>query len=121
MPFPLFPEKHRGTPMLSAMDVIAYQQARGHLKGAPKIDAAIICLKRGLPERLKRKHPYRRAGHYLGDLYMLKQPVKKIAVMANFGFGAPVVATLAEELIAFGAKRIVSLSLAGSLRTDLKS
>ena len=121
MPFPLFPDKLRGTPLLTAADVIAYQQARGHLKEPPQLDAAIVCLKRGLPERLKRKHPFRRAGHYLGDLYVLKNPKRKIAVMANFGFGAPVVAALVEELAALGANRIVSLSLAGSLQPGLKS
>ena len=121
MPLPNFPNKHRGTVLLTAEDVIAHQRKYGHLKEPPEIDAGIICLKAGLPERMKRKFPIRRAGHYLGDLYLLKGRITKIAVLANFGFGAPVVASLAEELIALGAKQIVSISHAGSLQQGLKS
>ncbi|MFN8402996.1 MAG: hypothetical protein U0V48_05510 [Anaerolineales bacterium] len=43
----------------------------------------------------------------------------RIGVMGNFGIGSPVVANLAEEMIAWGSKRIVILSLAGGLQSDL--
>lgn len=39
--------------------------------------------------------------------------------MGNFGIGSPVVANLAEEMIAWGSKRIVILSLAGGLQSNL--
>ena len=121
MPFPNHPDKYEGKPLLTAKDVITHQRKYGHLKKPPEIKAGIICLKAGLPERLKRRFPIQKVGHYLGDLFLLKGRQIEIAVLANFGFGAPVVASLAEELIAFGARRIVSISHAGALLPELKS
>lgn len=121
MPFPNLPNKHQGKPLLTAADVIAHQVKHGHLKQPPEIEAGIICMKAGLPERMKRRFPIRKAGHYLGDLFLLRGRETRIAVLANFGFGAPVAASLAEELIAFGVKRIVSITHAGALQPRLRS
>jgi uridine phosphorylase len=122
MPFPNFPKKYNGTPILSAGDVIAYQRKQGYMfKNVPPLDGAIICLNRGLPERLKRKFPYKKASNYIGDLYILRLSDKNIAVATNFGFGAPVVAALAEELVTLGTKRLISIGLAGALQPDLIS
>jgi uridine phosphorylase len=81
----------------------------------------ILCLQRGLPERAKRRHPYRQVGRMNGDLLALNEAKGKTLVLTNFGLGAPQMAGLAEELIAWGARRLVSISMAGGIHPSIKS
>ncbi len=80
----------------------------------------LLCLHRGLPERMRRRARYRKAGRLVGDLYLLRRWQGRVAVVTNFGIGAPVVAGLAEELIAYGARRLVTLAWGGALQSDLR-
>jgi uridine phosphorylase len=85
----------------------------------PNLGGVLLCLERGLPRRLRWRIPIREAGSMNGDLYALKRGGGRVAVMANFGAGSPMVAALAEEFIAMGARRLVLLSGAGGLQPDL--
>jgi uridine phosphorylase len=58
---------------------------------------------------------------FLGDLYLIHKRQNKVGLMGNFGIGSPVVASLADELAAWGVKRLVLLSLAGGLQPGLGS
>jgi uridine phosphorylase len=120
--FPNDPDKHQHDSALKAEDVIAYRKQLGRLPAITPPEGVILCLQKGLPERrrIRWRHPYRRAGKLMGDLYLLKKTDGKVAVLTNFGIGAPLVAALAEELIAFGVKRLVAMSWAGGLQPDLK-
>jgi uridine phosphorylase len=55
----------------------------------------------------------------MGDVYLLKRSREKVGVLTNFGIGSPQMAALAEELIAWGARRLISISMAGGLLPDL--
>lgn len=120
MPFPNYPEKYNDTPVFTGDDMIAYRRILGRMPKIPPPEGVIFCLQRGLPERLRRQHPYRKAGRLMGDLYLLKKTGGKVAVLTNFGIGAPLVAALAEELIAWGAKRLITMAWTGGLQPDLK-
>jgi uridine phosphorylase len=61
----------------------------------------------------------RRVGRLMGDLYTVRSTGSRVAVLTDFGLGAPIVAAQAEELIALGAKRLVSIALAGGIQPDL--
>lgn len=89
----------------------------------PKIEppeALIFCFKNGLPHRMRWKIPVRHVGRVLGDFHLIRHSLGRVAVLSNFGIGAPVVVSLAEEMIAFGVKRLVILSWGGALQSDLK-
>jgi uridine phosphorylase len=55
-----------------------------------------------------------------GDLYELKKSKGKVGIMAGFGGGSPMTAELAEEFAAMGAKRMILMTWAGTLQSDLK-
>lgn len=118
MPFPNFPDKYRGRSVLNALDIVEYRQQNGLWPKGAGPAAAIISLERGLPERMRREFAFQNIGRLNGDLYLLKR-TRGTVVLTNFGVGSPLVVASAEELIAWGAKRIVSISMAGALQADL--
>ncbi len=121
MPFPNVPEKYDGKAILTAQHMLAYRQRAGQLPTGGGPEAVILCLQRGLPERMKRSHPYKLMGRLNGDLLSLKESKGRVCVLTNFGLGAPLMAGLAEEFIAWGAQRLVSISMSGSLQADLRT
>ncbi len=120
MPYPIHPDKHLGQSVLTPEAMIAYRRRSGMLPDAAPPRGVILCLQHGLPERMKRRHPLRRVGRMMGDLYLLKRSGGSVAVAANFGIGAPQMASLAEELIAWGVTRLINLSMAGGIQPDLR-
>ena len=120
MTFPQFPKKHRLPSILTGEAMIDYRRRLGRLPRAEPPQGVLLCLHRGLPERLRRRARYRKAGRLVGDLYLLRRRQGRVGIVTNFGIGAPVVAGLAEELIAFGARRLVTLAWGGALQPDLR-
>ena len=120
MPFPNVPEKYKGKSILTPQHLLAYHQKIGLLPKGDAPDGVILCLQRSLPERMSRRHPYKNVGRLIGDLYLLKKTRKKICVLTNFGLGSPQIAGLAEEFIAWGTKKIISISMTGALQPNLK-
>ena len=119
MSFPNFPDKYRGLPVMRPEDTIAMRKRFGKF---PKVDVPeglILCLKNDLPTQLRWKIPVRKAGKVMGDFYLVKATRGRVGVLSNFGIGAPVVASLTEEMIAWGVKRFVILSWGGALQTYL--
>ncbi len=116
--FPLFPDKHKLPALLSADDMIAFRRKHG-LGELAAPQSAIICLYNGLMRRFPWRYPSRRVKGFLGDIYLLKRTGGKVAVLGNFGIGAPAIASIAEEMMAWGVQNIVDLSLAGGLQAGL--
>lgn len=119
MTFPVHPCKLDDEGLVTPAAMLAHRRRGGRLPDLPPVDAAVLCLQRGLPERLRRKVGLRRIGRLMGDLYVVRRTTRTIVVLTDFGLGAPIVAAQAEELIAMGARRLVSVALAGGLQTDL--
>ena len=119
MPFPNYPDKYSSPAVLTAQEMIAFRRSLGRMPGIEPPEGVILCLQRGLPERLRFRYPLRRAGQLMGDLYLLRRSGGKAAVLTNFGIGASLIGALAEELIAWGVGRLVSISWAGGLQPDL--
>jgi purine-nucleoside phosphorylase len=120
--FPNFHEKYGKPSLLNPDAMFAFRQRVGHINITKPPESLIVCLQRGLPEkwRMRWRNPIRHAGRLLADLYVLKKSNGRVAVLTNLGEGAPMIAALTEELIAFGVKRIISLVWGGGLQPDLK-
>ena len=121
MSFPNFPEKYQGLPVMRPEDTIAMRRRFGKF---PKVDAPqglILCLKNDLPTQLRWKMPIQKVGKIMGDFYLVKSTRGRVGVLSNFGIGAPVVASLTEEMIAWGVKRFMILSWGGALQTSLNT
>jgi uridine phosphorylase len=119
MPYPNHPDKLSGRPVLTPQALIAYRRRLGSLPNIQPPLAMILCLQRGLPERLRRSHPFKRAGRLMGDLLLIRRSRAPLGVLTNIGIGSPSIAALAEELIAWGVKELVSFAWAGGLQPAL--
>lgn len=119
MNFPLFPAKHDLAAIVTAKDILDFRRRLGRMPAIEPPEAVLFCLQRGLPERLRRRIRLRHAGRLMGDLYLVRRTGGRVAVMTNIGIGAPSLVSLAEELIAFGAQRLVSVVWGGGLQPDL--
>ena len=118
MSFPIVPDKHRLPAMLTAEQMIAFRRAQGGLAGdAPR--GVIICLYTGIMPRFGWRYRSRRVKGWRGDLYLIDRTARRVGVLGNIGIGAPAITNAAEELIAWGTKRLILLSLAGGLQPDL--
>ncbi len=121
MNFPNYAEKYRCRPLLTAQDIVEYRRKAGRLANVPDLEGVLLCLERGLPRRLRWQIPISEAGKMNGDLYGVKKTKNRVAVMANFGGGSPMVVSLAEEFIAMGARRLVLMTGGGALQPGLKA
>ncbi len=119
MTFPNVRDKHTMTAIVEPAEMLAHRRRGGRLPAVQPFDGAIICLQRGLPERNRWRIRIKRVGRLMGELYSVRSTGGKVAVLTDFGLGAPIVAAQAEELIAMGATRLVSIALAGGLQPDL--
>ncbi len=117
--FPVFPDKYKLPPLLSADDMIGFRRKQGGLTELSAPRDAVICLYKGLMPRFAWRYPSRRVKGFLGDIYLLKRTNGKVAVLGNFGIGAPAITSIADEMMAWGVQRVVILSLAGGLQPDL--
>src|SRR5215207_3628669 len=121
MSYPIYPDKHELPAMLTAVNMIEFRRKHGGLGNFRAPETVIFCLYKGVMKYFPLKYSSKRVTGFLGDLYLLNKSNGRTSVMGNFGIGSPVVANLAEEMIAWGAKRIVILSLAGGLQPDLSA
>ncbi len=119
MSFPNFPEKYQGEPVMRPEDTIAMRKRFGKFPKVNAPEGLILCLKNDLPTQLRWKVPVQNVGKVMGDFYLVRSTRGRVGVLSNFGIGAPVVASLTEEMIAWGVKRFIILSWGGALQTSL--
>lgn len=117
--YPVSPDKLGSDGIVAPEQMLAHRRRGGRLPAIPPPQGAVICLERGLPEQMRRQVRVRHVGRLLGDLYSVRSRRDRVVVLANFGLGAPSVAAQAEELIAMGARRLVSVALSGGIQPDL--
>lgn len=106
-------------PLFSAADWLAHQRARGLFRTAPP-ESVIFVFQRSLFDYARRQ-PTQKLNGLAAEMVLLKRAPGRIAVVGNFGMGAPAVAALAEQLAAWGVRRFVSIGLAGGLQADLRA
>lgn len=121
MPFPNFPEKYQGKPVMRPQDTIDMRKRFGDFPRIVPPEGLILCLKNDLPRQIRWRVPIQKVGRVMGDLHLIRSTRGRVGVLSNFGIGAPVVASLTEEMIAWGVKRFVILSWGGALQTSLNT
>ena len=99
--------------------MIEFRRKYGGLGDLSAPSSVVLCLYKGVMKRFGWKYPSRRVNGFLGDVYLIKRTHQKVGVLGNFGIGAPALTSIAEEMIAWGTKRVIIMSLAGGLQTDL--
>jgi len=120
MAFPNFENKHANDSMFSPSDFLEYRKTKGkHDKFDPP-EGVIFCYSRKLMKYILKRHKVRKVQMPPGEMYLINETKNKIAIIGNFGIGAPVVAAILEELIALGVKKFISIGTAGTLQKNLK-
>jgi uridine phosphorylase len=119
MSFPNHPDKHSAQSLLNAEDIVAYRTRLGRKPNLHSPQGALFCLERGLPRRMGGRVPVRDAGSMNADLHETKKTPKPVVILTNFGGGAPIVAELAEEMVAMGVKKMVLMTWGGALQPEL--
>ena len=119
MSFPNFPEKYQGKAVMRPLDTIALHKRSGKFPKVSAPEGMILCLKNDLPRQHRWRIPIRKVGNIFGDVHLIRASGGRVGVLSNFGIGAPVTASLTEELIAWGVKRFVLLSWGGALQTQV--
>jgi uridine phosphorylase len=120
MPVPLDPTKYKSKPFFNPSDFIGYMRGLGKIGERPAPRAVILSYQRSLFEHvLATRRTTQAEGYFSNELYYLDDEEGEVAIAGRFGVGSPAAAVMLEELIAFGARRFVSVGTAGSLRADL--
>jgi uridine phosphorylase len=120
MSFPIFPEKYKWPALLSAEHMIEFRRKHGGLGNLSAPNGVVLCLYKGVMKHFAWKYPSHHVNSFLGDIYLLKRTNGRVGVLGNFGIGAPALTSIAEEMMAWGTKRVVIMSLAGGLQPDLQ-
>lgn len=119
MSFPNFKNKHNKDSFFTPKEFMEYQRKIGKYPKFKTPKGVIFCYDRSFMKYLLENHKTTKFDKFF-NTYLLNETDNQIAVVANFGIGAPVVVTILEELIAFGVKNFISIGTAGSLQKHLK-
>lgn len=120
MGIPNFKNKYAKKALFSPNELIECQKRAGKFyKGKPP-RGVIFCYEQELQNYILKKHKTKKVKNPYGDMYLLPETNNKIAIISNFGFGAPAIAVILEELIAIGVKKFISIGTAGTLQKGLK-
>jgi len=120
MPLPNFPNKYNETSLINGKDFWEYKKKLGRY---PEIDppkGVIFTFQPNLMTYIITNYAVKKIENVFGDFYLLEQAQGNIGICGNFGIGAPIAATLLEELASFGVKSFISIGTAGALQKDLK-
>lgn len=119
MPYPNFTQKHTRDALFTPREYLRYQR---RLTGSPTSKhpaGAILCYSRSFYRYVVGNHAGRRIRGFHADAYYLRGTKGRVAIIGNFGIGAPSAVARLEELIAWGVTRFVSVGSAGALQPGL--
>jgi len=120
MAFPNIKGKHAKDPVFSPKEFLDYLKKIGRYPKFKPPVGVIFCYQLPLIKNILKKYKAKKVRGFAGEMYLLDKTNGKIAVVGNFGIGAPVAASVLEELIAFGVKKFISIGIAGTLQKDVK-
>lgn len=119
MSIPAFPDKHAGASLLTPEHFADYHRREGAYRDFAPPVAAILCYHRGLAEHLAARRAMTRIEGFFGDTFLVEETGGKVALVANFGIGAPVAAVMLEDLAALGVREVISIGTTGALQPGL--
>lgn len=119
MAFPTVPGKHGFEAIITAEDLLAHLREHGHLAEETPPPAVVMCYSRRLLRRVLANEGVRAMpwpGQ--GTLHVLERTGGSVAVVGDFGLGAPATAMVLEGLVACGVTDVVIVGGAGTLQPD---
>ncbi|MEK7316195.1 MAG: nucleoside phosphorylase [Candidatus Eisenbacteria bacterium] len=120
MAYPNHRDKHAHEALVSPRAYLAYAKSQGTVpKGDPPA-GLIISYHRSLLRYVLAHHRTRRVKGFFGEMFLLHDTGNRIAIIGNFGIGAPGAVIHLEEFIEWGVPRFVSVGTAGGLQKDLR-
>jgi len=120
MGFPNLKNKHSKDSMFSPNEYMKYRKKRGTYPKFKTPIGVIFCYQQSLIDYILNNHKTTKVDGFNGEMFLLDETKGKIAVVTKFGIGAPIVAMLIEQLVAFGVKRFISVGTAGTLQKNIK-
>jgi len=118
MSVPNFKSKYSKKPFFLPEELVKCQRKAGKFFKNKSPQGVIFCYEQELLEYILNHYKIKKINNPYGDMYLLEK--NKVAVIGNFGLGAPTVAIIIEEFISIGIKKFISIGTAGSLQTNLK-
>lgn len=108
-------------PLFSAADLLRQRWSNGRAPQISPPHTVIIGYQRAVIAALLKRYRHVKVDGFFGDFHLLRTHGQPIGVLQPVGPGAPIIAAVLEELIAFGVRRFISIGLAGGLQSDLHS
>lgn len=119
MRFPNLEGKHEHDSMINPNEFANYMKSIGRAPDYKFPKAVIISYSRPMLEHVLENHEVEEYKFSKGKIYLLKETNGEVAIIGGFGIGSPAAVVVLEELIAYGAKKIMSIGTAGTLQKDL--
>jgi uridine phosphorylase len=119
MAYPNFSRKHSQDSLVTPKDYLAYARKRGMVP-QHRPDSVIVAYHQSLMQHVLEHHRTRRVKGFFGQMFLLEETARRVALIGNFGIGAPNAVIHLEEFIEWGVKRFVSIGTAGSLQKGLR-
>jgi uridine phosphorylase len=122
MSFPNFKNKHLHDSIITPKEVEKYRNRTGRKPKYKCPIGVIFVYDQGLFKYIKENHPVRQVENISpqGETYLLLDTNEKIAVIGNFGVGAPAATIKLEAHIQQGVKKFISIGTAGTLQKNIK-
>lgn len=95
------------------------KRGRG-IEEAPQLGVVFV-YQPHLIKKLEAQYEVYKSDRFVPTLYRIKTDKGEVGIVTHFGFGAPAVTVLMEQLIAFGAKRFVSIGFAGGIQSFMRA
>jgi uridine phosphorylase len=118
--FPNVADKHDDRCLINPEAFVEYHRTEGAYRDIAAPRAAILCYHRGLAEHLRATRAMHVIPGFFGDTMLIESSGREVALVANFGIGAPVAAVMLEDLIALGAREVISIGTAGALQPGMR-
>ncbi|MCW2927682.1 MAG: hypothetical protein JWM86_1650 [Thermoleophilia bacterium] len=120
MGVPVDTGKYGRQSIVSPEALAAHGLESGAYSQVPPPRAAIVCYHRGLAQSLLATRAHVKVPGFFGDTYLLEEAGGEVALVADFGIGAPVAAVMLEDLIAIGCRTVVSMGTSGGMDPSLE-
>ncbi len=106
-------------PIFTAAEMLAQRWRASHAPQIAPPHVVIIAQQRDAIAALLKRYRAVKVAGFFGEFYALKSRGRPIGLLHPAGPGAPIIAAVLEELIAFGVQRFISIGVAGGLQPEL--
>jgi uridine phosphorylase len=116
--------KHDEKPVFSTRDFAKYRKKIGNVPSTKIPESIIVCFSTRLREAIHNVHKISELENIFGNfgkLYAVEGTNDKVALLSDFGIGAPATILCMEELMVWGARRFVILGTAGGISERLRA